>query len=99
MGEALIEGGKRSLRPSVENHMRVWSSQKYWENIDAMNKLCDDLIADRKANPRPDSNDILNVMLNQRDPESHEKMTEENIRFNMVTFLVCCGGPSSRVVF
>jgi hypothetical protein len=33
---------------------------------------------------------IQNPMLDGRDPETGEKMSEENIRHNMVTFLVCC---------
>ena len=51
-------------------------------------KLCDDLLAERIANPQPDAKDILNTMLNVTDPETGEKMSDENIRFNMVTFLV-----------
>ena len=88
MAESLLEGGKRSMRLPVENHLRIWSTAKYWENIDAMNKLCDELIAERKEHPQPDVNDVLNVMLNQEDPETHEKLSDENIRFQLMTFLV-----------
>ena len=88
MGESLIEGGKRSLRLPLENHLRIWSTGRYRENIAAMNKLCDDLIAERKANPKPDAIDMLNVMLNTSDPETHEKLSDENIRYQLMTFLV-----------
>ena len=50
--------------------------------------LCDRLAAERKAHPKPESKDLLNTMLNATDPETGEKLSDENIRFNMVTFLV-----------
>ncbi|OCL14690.1 bifunctional P-450/NADPH-P450 reductase [Glonium stellatum] len=88
MAEVLIESGKRASRLSIENHLRIWSAAHTQENIAAMHKLCDELVAERRANPNPEANDLLNAMLNSSDPVTGEKMTDENIRFNMVTFLV-----------
>ncbi|KAF2088806.1 cytochrome P450 [Saccharata proteae CBS 121410] len=88
MGDVLVECGKRATRPSIENQLRMWSAARTQEDIAAMHKLCDEMIEERKQNPQPESQDILNAMLNQIDPETGEKLSEENIRFQMVTFLV-----------
>ncbi|RWA11113.1 hypothetical protein EKO27_g3987 [Xylaria grammica] len=88
MAAALIEAGKRANRPSVENYLRIKSAEELNKNIHSMWKLCDDLVADRKRNPKPDARDLLNTMLNASDPQTGEKLSDENIRFNMVTFLV-----------
>jgi cytochrome P450 / NADPH-cytochrome P450 reductase len=45
------------------------------------------VVAERKANPR-EVNDLLNVMLHSRDPDTGEKMSDELIRFEMMTFLL-----------
>lgn len=88
MVDVLVEAGKRANRLSISNRLRIWSAAKTQENITAMHKVCDDIIAERKAHPQPEANDLLNAMLNGRDPETGEGMTDENIRYNMVTFLV-----------
>ncbi|KAI0203711.1 cytochrome P450 [Astrocystis sublimbata] len=88
MSAALTEAGKRASRLSVENYLRVKSAEELQNNIQSMWKLCDELVAERKRNPQPDATDLLNTMLNVKDPQTGEKLSDENIRFNMVTFLV-----------
>ncbi|KAL8787186.1 MAG: hypothetical protein Q9195_007877 [Heterodermia aff. obscurata] len=87
MTEVLTECLKRANRADVENSMRLWSAGKLHENISAMHKLCDDIVAERKAHPQPDVKDLLNTMLNVADPVTKEKLDDENIRNQMVTFL------------
>ncbi|TGJ85736.1 hypothetical protein E0Z10_g3030 [Xylaria hypoxylon] len=88
MAAALIEAGKRANRPAVENYLRIKSAEELNNNIQSMWKLCDDLVAERKRNPKPEARDLLNTMLNSSDPQTGEKLSDENIRFNMVTLLV-----------
>ncbi|KAF2470639.1 bifunctional P-450/NADPH-P450 reductase [Lindgomyces ingoldianus] len=88
MTDVLIESGRRANRLDIENRLRIFSAKTNQENVAAMHKLCDEIIADRQAHPQPELNDLLNPMLNGKDPETGEKMTLENVRFNMVTFLV-----------
>ena len=88
MADVLIESGKRANRLSVENYVRIWSAEDTKKKIEAMWKLCDDLVAERKKYPKPDTNDTLNTMLDVVDPETGEKLSDESIRYNMVTFLV-----------
>ncbi|KAF3036352.1 hypothetical protein E8E12_008017 [Didymella heteroderae] len=88
MANVLLECGRRSNRLSVENKLRIFSATKLNGDIAKMHALCNEIIADRVANPRPDAQDLLNTMLNGVDPKTGEKMTQESTRYNMVTFLV-----------
>lgn len=88
MADALAEAGRRANRTYLENKLRYYSNQRYWADINAMHKLCDDVIDDRINNPNPEINDLLNVMLNTEDPVTHEKLDRLNIKYNMATFLV-----------
>lgn len=88
MADALKEAGRRATRTQLENKLRFQANQKYWADIDSMHKLCEDVLQERVKNPRPEINDLLNVMLNTEDPVTHEKLDHQNIKFNMATFLV-----------
>ena len=88
MADVLIESGKRATMPSLVTAIRYWSAKKYQENTAEMHKLCDVIVADRRKNPKPEVNDLLNVMLSTPDPVTGEKLSDENIRFQMATFLV-----------
>ncbi|KAK3986871.1 cytochrome P450 [Cladorrhinum sp. PSN332] len=88
LGEVLIETGRRTNRPDIQNALTFLSKKHMMDNIHAMWKVCDDIVADRKANPRPDVDDILNVMLHAVDPVTGKGFTDENIRYQMATFLV-----------
>ncbi|VBB72550.1 Putative bifunctional cytchrome P450 E-class, group I:NADPH-P450 reductase [Podospora comata] len=88
LGDVLIETGKRTSRPEIQNTLAFLSKRQMMENIHSMWKVCDDIVAERKANPRPDVDDTLNVMLNAKDPVTGKGFTDENIRYQMATFLV-----------
>ncbi|KAK4205361.1 cytochrome P450 [Triangularia verruculosa] len=88
LGDVLIETGKRTSRPEIQNTLAFLSKRHMMDNIHAMWKVCDDIVADRRANPRPDIDDTLNVMLNAKDPVTGKGFTDENIRYQMATFLV-----------
>lgn len=88
MADVLTECGRRGNRLSIENRLRVFSASKLQSDVAKMHALCDEIIADRIANPQPDAKDLLNPMLNDTDLQTGEKMTRESVRYNMVTFLV-----------
>ncbi|KAF2730502.1 cytochrome P450 [Polyplosphaeria fusca] len=88
MADVLLECGKRANRTGIENALRVFSAQENAANIKAMQSLCDEIVADRKKNPQPELNDLLNPMLENTDPVTGEKMSDELIRNNLCTFLV-----------
>lgn len=88
MTDVLVEAGKRASRTHMETQLRYLAAQQFDTDIAAMHKLCDNIVDERIQDPQPDSNDLLNVMLNQKDPETGEKLSKENIRYQMATFLV-----------
>lgn len=88
MAEALVEAGKATNRLAVENALRYFSRRRMAENIEYMHGICDSVIAERRANPRPELDDLLNVMLNGKDPVSGESMSDELISNEFLTFLV-----------
>ncbi|MBL2225393.1 cytochrome P450, partial [Klebsiella pneumoniae] len=48
----------------------------------------DNIIAERKSSGDQEENDLLSRMLNVPDPETGEKLDDENIRFQIITFLI-----------
>ncbi|KAG6362091.1 hypothetical protein INS49_010320 [Diaporthe citri] len=88
MAEALVEAGKATNRVAVENALRYFSRRRMAENIEYMHSVCDGVIAERKASPRPELNDLLNVMMFGKDPVSGESMSDELISHEFLTFLI-----------
>lgn len=74
----------KALRPllfrSEENMFR--------ENISMLRKLARVLVQERVENPKPEINDLLNAMLNGKDPKTGQGLGDESIIDNMITFLV-----------
>lgn len=88
MVDVLKEAGARSTRTSLETSMRYWSNKKYWEDINAMHKLCADVLDDRIQHPNETNLDLLDAMLNIEDPQTGKKLERQNVIYNMATFLI-----------
>lgn len=87
MADFLKVSGDRARRgPMVQMFYRQ-ESQKYWEDIELLRKTSQEVINARKENPT-EKKDLLNAMLNGVDPKTGEKMTEESVIDNMITFLI-----------
>jgi cytochrome P450/NADPH-cytochrome P450 reductase len=85
---ALDEAGARGRRPEIASRLMLHAKRRYGADITLMNQIADTLIAERKRDAGATSrHDLLNLMLNGRDPKSGEGLSEENIRYQMVTFL------------
>lgn len=52
-----------------------------------MKGVCKELIEHRRANP-VEKKDLLNAMLFGRDPKTKERLTDESVVNNMITFLI-----------
>ncbi|KAF7346798.1 Fatty acid hydroxylase [Mycena sanguinolenta] len=59
--------------------------------------LADEIVATRKAHPLP-KHDLLDIMLNSRDPKTGQAMTEQSIVENLLTFLIAGHETSSGTV-
>ena len=89
--EALIsvlwEASRRATRSALENWIRIWSWWDFQAQTAKMHSICDAIIAERRQKPK-NVDDLLNVMLFDCDKETGNRMSDENIRFQVETFLV-----------
>lgn len=85
--EVLLESGKRGNRPPIVNQMYYRSEQHRQENMAKMRELSVKILQDRLDVPKPDANDVLNLMLQSIDRETGEKLDIENVQFQIPTFL------------
>ncbi|NNE51280.1 MAG: cytochrome P450 [Sulfitobacter sp.] len=58
------------------------------KDVAYMNKLVDDIIAERRKTGGSGENDLLNYMLEGVDKATGEKLSDENIRYQINTFLI-----------
>ncbi|KAK4664731.1 uncharacterized protein QC763_506770 [Podospora pseudopauciseta] len=85
--EAIVESGRRANRPEILNQFYYKEEQHRQENIAKMKELCKKIIQDRIDNPKSEANDLLNLMIHGVDRETGEKLTRENIEYQIPTFL------------
>lgn len=83
----LAESGARSLRPAFTNALFRTSQQKYFSDIEYLKKVSQEVVEERRANPS-DKKDLLNAMIQGRDPKTGEGLTDASIINNMITFLI-----------
>jgi cytochrome P450/NADPH-cytochrome P450 reductase len=88
MADVLKLSGRRSNRTELQNMIFRWEENQRQENVALMHDLAYQIVAERKAHPKPEAKDLLNTMLYAVDRESGETLSEQNVVFNMVTFLV-----------
>jgi cytochrome P450/NADPH-cytochrome P450 reductase len=89
MVRALREAGDRTRRFPFQTRLMVGTRRRFEEDVRYMHQVADELIAQRKRDPAAgEKKDLLGLMLRGRDPASGEGLSDENIRFQMVTFLI-----------
>ncbi|KAJ7187245.1 fatty acid hydroxylase [Mycena filopes] len=97
MSDFLRESGLRSKRPRIVQAFMRGSKAKYAADMKLMKDLADEIVAARKAHPIA-KHDLLDTMLNSRDPKTGEGMTAESISRNLLTFLVAGHETSSGML-
>jgi cytochrome P450/NADPH-cytochrome P450 reductase len=86
---ALAEAGARARRPDLANRLLAPGRRRYEADLAMIRSVADTLIAERRADPAAASrDDLLNLMLYGRDQATGEALSDENIRYQMVTFLI-----------
>ncbi len=88
MAEVLKLSGRRANRTGVQNMFYRYEEQQRQDDVKKMHDLARQIVKERKAHPKPDAKDLLNTMLFSVDRETGETLSEENVVYNMVTFLV-----------
>jgi cytochrome P450/NADPH-cytochrome P450 reductase len=61
--------------------------RKYADDIKFLQVTAEDVLKSRKEQPSK-RKDLLNAMLNGQDPKTGQKMTDESIIDNLITFLI-----------
>ncbi|CAE6431371.1 unnamed protein product [Rhizoctonia solani] len=87
MGDFLKECFLRSRRPTIVQALSYGSNAKYAADMEIMNNLANKIVKDRKDHPS-DKKDLLNAMLLGKDPQTGQGLSEENIKAQMLTFLI-----------
>ncbi|NHN34444.1 bifunctional cytochrome P450/NADPH--P450 reductase [Paenibacillus agricola] len=88
MTRALGESMSQLQRLGIQDKLMVISKRQFKHDIQVMFSLVDKIIAERKANDAEQGDDLLSHMLNGKDPETGEVLDDENIRYQIITFLI-----------
>ncbi|WP_282940215.1 bifunctional cytochrome P450/NADPH--P450 reductase [Paenibacillus sp. RC67] len=87
MVRALNEAMNQLQRLGLQDKLMVITKRQYKHDIQSMNSLVDKIIAERKAHGS-EGDDLLAHMLNGKDPDTGEALDDENIRYQIITFLI-----------
>ncbi|PZD97355.1 NADPH--cytochrome reductase [Paenibacillus sambharensis] len=88
MVRALDEAMNQLLRLNIQDKLMIRTKKRFQQDISTMFSLVDKIIAERKAGGDRDAEDLLARMLNSKDPETGEGLDDENIRYQIITFLI-----------
>lgn len=88
MVRSLEETMNKVQRTAIQNKLMVINKVQFKQDTQTMNSLVDKIISERRASGQLSGDDLLSHMLNGIDPETGEKLDDENIRYQIITFLV-----------
>lgn len=85
----LKEASERSRRPKLLSNLMLSKARQFQADKELMDQVARELIAERRRDPKGnEKHDLLNLMLNGVDPVTGEKLSDENIGYQMITFLI-----------
>lgn len=87
MTDFLLESGNRTRRTRLEMLLNRAPQIKYEQGLLLMRSVAQEVIDRRRKTPS-DKKDLLNAMLLGKDPKTGERLTDESIMDNMITFLI-----------
>ncbi|MGF9914183.1 bifunctional cytochrome P450/NADPH--P450 reductase [Paenibacillus ehimensis] len=88
MVRSLDEAMHYGNRLPIQNMLMVKTKRQYERDIQSMFSLVDKIIAERKARGDQGETDLLARMLTAKDPETGEQLDDQNIRYQIITFLI-----------
>lgn len=93
--DAMVEALMFSvLPPDLQEQRRA--DFEGWVRL--LNKTVDAVIEERKANPHREQRDLLDAMLTNVDPETGRTLPEENVRYQITTFMVAGYGTTASLI-
>ncbi|QUX31210.1 cytochrome P450 [Nocardiopsis akebiae] len=89
MVRALVEAGERTERLPGVQPLLARTNRQYQDDITTMQDIIEQIITSRtRQSPGERPDDLLERMLSAADPLTGEKLSEENIRYQLATFLI-----------
>ena len=90
MVRALGEAGARSRRLSLHSKLMLSTRRQYERDLQLMYGVVDEVIRERKSDPKAPgaAKDLLDLMLEGRDPVTGASLSDVQIRFQIMTFLI-----------
>ncbi|MEO3867806.1 cytochrome P450 [Nonomuraea sp. B12E4] len=88
MGGALTHAMLRNQRLPFVNKLMRKSDEAYRRDIATMQALVDDVIKERRGGGGIGAKDLLGLMLEASDPHTGARLSDENIRNQVLTFLI-----------
>ncbi|MER1987744.1 MAG: bifunctional cytochrome P450/NADPH--P450 reductase [Solibacillus sp.] len=88
MTRALNEVMNQGHRLSIQNKLMLITKRQLNYDIQSMYSTVDQIIAERRAGKSEGQDDLLSHMLSSKDPQTGEALDDENIRYQMITFLI-----------
>jgi cytochrome P450 / NADPH-cytochrome P450 reductase len=89
MVRALAEAGGRARRPALQTQLMLRTQRQFQADAGYMHEVTRELIERRrKLSPDEAPKDLLGLMLSARDPLTGERLEDDNIRNQLVTFLI-----------
>ncbi|KAF6822031.1 cytochrome P450 [Colletotrichum musicola] len=87
MVSILSEADIQAMLPDWAGFFRPRAMRKFKRDIQLMTELCRGMVEHRRRNPVARC-DFLNAMLNNSDPDTGERLDDDEIVRNLITFLV-----------
>ncbi|CAG7564439.1 unnamed protein product [Fusarium equiseti] len=87
MVAALTDAEKQSMLPDFIGACRIKALSAFRKHSESMKATCKDLIEERRRHP-VEGADLLNMMMQGKDPKTGEGMSDELIVANLITFLI-----------
>ncbi|WP_433235111.1 bifunctional cytochrome P450/NADPH--P450 reductase [Streptosporangium sp. CA-135522] len=88
MGRSLTEAMHRNRQLPLVTKLKKKQEGAYRADIRIMQELVDEVIRQRRAAGGSGAKDLLGLMLEAADPRSGERLSDENIRNQVLTFLI-----------
>ncbi|KAI0117999.1 bifunctional P-450:NADPH-P450 reductase [Hypoxylon sp. NC0597] len=88
MVEFLLECGRRSQRPPLPSILYRNRDKVFQHHISVLRDTAETVLKERIADPTIERKDLLTAMLKGRDSLTGQKMSDESIIDNLITFLV-----------
>lgn len=88
MTRALDEAMSQGQRLGIQNKLMLITKHQFQHDIQSMFSTVDKIISERRSGKTDSKDDLLAHMLSSKDPETGEMLDDENIRYQIITFLI-----------